>query len=221
MEDLRKVNSVSPIKDLIGKEANLKDQMALMFTDWVRLFHHPSCTDRAQLKHVNLLISHGILQSDDVACMFFRVCTIQGVEMYAKTQSGFGPPSYAFQGLDAYARLIVLLILQCNDSKNTVAARLNLSTKILSVLMLVLVHYHEMRARDNEEAEFNQLPFFRLFSVLLNDLSSYQASLGPGVYAQMLSSIRFDHMICLPCIATFCTVAIRLCCLDLPLHGFI
>ena len=34
----------------------LTDQLLIVFTDWVRLFYHPSCTERAQIKHVNMVL---------------------------------------------------------------------------------------------------------------------------------------------------------------------
>jgi CCR4-NOT transcription complex subunit 1 len=75
IEDLKQLNSIGPLRSIAGKENNLRDQLATMFADWVRLFLHPSCSERGQLKHVNLMISQGIMQNDDVACLFFRVCT--------------------------------------------------------------------------------------------------------------------------------------------------
>jgi CCR4-NOT transcription complex subunit 1 len=111
----------------------------------------------------------------------------QCVEIYAKAKVAGGPPIYSFHAIDAYARLIVLLLRQYTDPNvlNQAVVKLNLAKKILSIIMLVLVRAHE-HDRDN----FNQRPLFRLFSTLFNDLNMYQTALGP-IYFQVLCSIRY------------------------------
>ena len=99
-----------------------------------------------------------------------------------------GTPSViAFQAVDAFARLIVLVVRHYNDpsAQNVNYAKLTLTTKILSITVLVLVHFHEQR-----KTTFNQRPFFRLLSSLLNDLNSFEPHLQP-IYFQILSYLRF------------------------------
>jgi hypothetical protein len=71
VDDLKMLNSVGPLKE----DVNVRDVLVTMFADWVRLFLHPSCSEKGQLKHVNLMIKQGVMRDDDVACLFFRVCT--------------------------------------------------------------------------------------------------------------------------------------------------
>jgi len=119
--------------------------------------------------------------------MFFRVCTELSVESFIKQKSNpAAPPLLAYQAVDAFARLIVLLIRYYADPNgvNTNVGKLNLTTKVLSIIVLVLVHSHEQR-----KSLFNQKPFFRLFSSLLNDLNTYEPHLQP-IYFQILSAMR-------------------------------
>jgi CCR4-NOT transcription complex subunit 1 len=106
------------------------------------------------------------------------------VEIYTKAKVSGGPPIYSFHAIDAYARLIVLLIRQYTEgSGNQAAVKVNLAKKILSVIMLVLVNSHE-----TDRVNFNQRPLFRLFSSLFNDLNMYRKELGP-IYFSILCGI--------------------------------
>lgn len=189
MEDLEKMNMSSPLKDLINQEetTKLREHLCMLFTEWVRSYHHPSSSEKSQIAHVNQLLQQGILQGEDVSSLFFRVCTELSVDIYIKNKSAPGVPQvFAFQAVDAFARLITMLVKQYNDptAGNVNISKINLATKILSIILLVLVHSHEQR-----RAHFNQKPFFRLFSTLLNDLHTFESELQP-IYFQILSAIR-------------------------------
>ncbi|KAJ3220906.1 hypothetical protein HK099_003913 [Clydaea vesicula] len=193
MDALKKLNTFNPLKEYIGKDIdnpNLREQLIILFNDWVGLYHHPSSTEKVQVAHVNHLISQGILSSEDISSLFFRVCVEQSVEIYIKNKAAQGVPHvFAFQAVDAFARLIILLVKQFNDPHangqniNLNISKINLATKILSIILLVLVHNHEQQ-RNN----FNQRPLFRLFSTLLNDLHYFETSL-QHIYFQILTAI--------------------------------
>ena len=159
----------------------------MIFTEWVRMFHHPASNEKAHVQFIMQLHQQGILKGEDISSMFFRVCTEISVETYLKHKNVPGAPQMvAYQAVDAFARLIALLVRYYNDatpSANANIAKLNLTTKILSIIVLVLVHSHERRREI-----FNQKAFFRLFSTLLNDLSSYEPHLQP-IYFQILSAM--------------------------------
>ncbi len=126
-----------------------------------------------------------------MSSLFFRVCIEISVERYVKLKGNAAvPPMLAYQAVDAYARLIVLLIRTFNDPNpnvNASAARLNLTTKILSIIVLVLVHMHEQQRHT-----FNQKPFFRLFATLLHDLHINEMQL-QSIYFQILSAMRYAN----------------------------
>lgn len=198
LEDLRKRSQILTVVKDIGKDGatdassaasstTIRDQLAMLFNEWVRRFHHPASTAKMHLAFINQLHQQGILKGEDVSSLFFRVCTEISVESYLKNKTPGAPPMLAYQAVDAYARLIVLLITHQPEgmsSGNTNVARVNLSTKILSIIVLVLVHSHERRREV-----FNQKPFYRLFSSLLNDLHTYENQLQP-IYYQILTAFR-------------------------------
>ncbi|KAI9365956.1 CCR4-Not complex component, Not1-domain-containing protein [Zopfochytrium polystomum] len=172
--------SEAAIKD--AEASGLRDKIGILFSEWVKLFNHSSTNQRMQWQFISQLHQQGILQGEDAASLFFRICTELSVETYIKAKANPGaPPESCFQAVDAFARLIVLLVHYYVEQP----IAMHLTTKILSIVVLVLVHSHEQK-RD----QFNQRPFFRLFSSLLNDLNVREESLQP-LYFQILSAIRF------------------------------
>jgi len=96
-----------------------------------------------------------------------------------------GDYDYAFQSLDAMSKLIVYIIKYHGDASgiNNDQAKVHYLTKILSIFVLVLASRHEEQGPN-----FQQKPFFRFFSSLVNDLHSLENHLGP-VYFQLLIAI--------------------------------
>lgn len=101
-----------------------------------------------------------------------------------------GDYDYAFQALDAMSRLIVYIIKYHGDASgvNNDQAKVHYLTKILSIFVLVLANLHE-----EQGPVFQQKPFFRFFSSLLNDLHGIETHLGP-VYFHLLVSIRYSPL---------------------------
>lgn len=76
----------------------------------------------------------GILKTDDLITRFFRLCTEMCVELtYGTLKSHGANPAMVrakcFQTLDAYVRLIVLLVKLSGDSSNTMT-KINLLNKV-------------------------------------------------------------------------------------------
>lgn len=76
----------------------------------------------------------GILKTDDLITRFFRLCTEMCVELtYGTLKNSNASPAVVrakcFQTLDAYVRLIVLLVKLSGDSTNTMS-KLNLLNKV-------------------------------------------------------------------------------------------
>ena len=122
---------------------------------------------------------------EETSSFFFRVCAESSVESYIKCMAA-GDYDYAFQALDAMSRLIVYIIKYHGDASgvNNDQAKVHYLTKILSIFILVLANFHE-----DQGSNFQQKPFFRFFSSLVNDLHTLESHLGP-VYFQLLVAIR-------------------------------
>ncbi|KAJ3079072.1 hypothetical protein HDU99_000192 [Rhizoclosmatium hyalinum] len=180
--------SVTSLKTKDGKDLEspqLRENLTILFDEWVKMYHHPSSSEKTHKEYVLQLQAMGVLQEEDISSMFFRVCTELSVDLYIQAKATPNAPFSPFQAVDAFARLIVLLVRYHAESAgpNGNAAKLDLTTKILYIIVLVLVHSHEQR-----RGQFNQRPFFRLFSSLLNDLNLFEDQL-QAVYYQILCKI--------------------------------
>ncbi|CAG8781588.1 2496_t:CDS:1, partial [Acaulospora colombiana] len=103
----------------------------------------------------------GVLKGEEISSMFFRVCTEMSVEHYTKQKLSNASPAISYQAIDAFSKLIVLLVKYHSDPEgvNNNIAKINYLTKILSIIVLVLAQAHEQRRH-----QFNQKPFFGLVS---------------------------------------------------------
>lgn len=108
------------------------------------------------------------------------------MEGYHKSISA-GNEENAFQSLDACSRLIVYIIKYHGDASgvNNDQAKVHYLTKILSIFVLVLASLHE-----EQGADFQQKPFFRFFSSLINDLHYMEANFGTA-YFNLMIAIRY------------------------------
>nr|CDI56008.1 related to CDC39-component of the CCR4-NOT complex [Melanopsichium pennsylvanicum 4] len=169
----------------VGNTA-LREQLAYCFAEWARLFQHSPNPDKSFIDYVTQLQNQGILKGEDISSMFFRVCTEVSVDSYIKQKAvGGSPATGIFSPIDAFSRLIVLMIKYHADptGANNEQAKVHYLTKILSIVVLVLAQSHEELG-----VHFQQKPFFRLFSSLLHDLHATESSLGPA-YVQTLLAI--------------------------------
>ncbi|KAJ3349536.1 hypothetical protein HDU83_000454 [Entophlyctis luteolus] len=191
LEILREIKNRYSIQSL--KLANMKDlepnelreSFVVLFTEWVKIFNHPASSEKSLRDFVVRLQQLGVLQEEDMSSLFFRVCTELSVDLFTQAKSNPTNSLQPFQAVDAFSRLIVLLVRHhvepAGVSENV--AKLELTTKILYIIVLVSVHAHEQR-----RGQFNQRPFFRLFSSLLNDLNAFEDEL-QDIYYQILFKI--------------------------------
>ena len=170
--------SVKPENDL------LREKLFIWFQQWVNIYQRSPSPEKSFVPFISQLTKQGILKIEDVSSFFFRVCTESSVNSYNKCISA-GEYSYAFQALDAMSRLIVYIIKYHGDASgvNNDQAKVHYLTKILSIVVLVLANMHE-----EQGPSFQQKPFFRFFSSLVNDLHSIENHLGP-VYFHLLIAI--------------------------------
>ncbi|EPQ58539.1 Not1-domain-containing protein [Gloeophyllum trabeum ATCC 11539] len=194
LDDLRGIsrlpNSTSadglgfPVSAAKTETEQLREKLFSWFQQWVSIYQRSPSPEKAFVPFITQLTKQGILKVEDVSSFFFRVCAESSVQMYMKCVAT-GDFTHAFQALDAMARLIVYIIKYHGDASgvNNDQAKVHYLTKILSIFVLVLANMHE----EQGEA-FQQKPFFRFFSSLINDLHTIEAQLGTA-YFQLLIAI--------------------------------
>ncbi|KAL7754375.1 CCR4-NOT core subunit cdc39 [Sorochytrium milnesiophthora] len=184
IEDVRQRADPSGPNALTPEQSALHEQLAYAFAEWVRLYQHPNANEKLFASFIQQLHTLEIFGNDDTFCLFFRVCTELSIDSYARFKPAPGASAVApYQAIDAYAKLIIMLIKFHEEDGNNPTSRLVFFTKIVSIVVLVLVHSHEMKRQH-----FNQKPFFRLFAAILNDLNGHEQHFQP-IYFFMLQAL--------------------------------
>uniref|UniRef100_A0A4W3H1B4 CCR4-NOT transcription complex subunit 1-like n=1 Tax=Callorhinchus milii TaxID=7868 RepID=A0A4W3H1B4_CALMI len=125
--------------------------------------------------HLAQMHQQGILKTDDLITRFFRLCTEMCVEISyrAQQEQQHNPTANptmirakCYHNLDAFVRLIALLVKHSGEATNTVT-KINLLNKVLGIVVGVLLQDHEVR-----QSEFQQLPYHRIFIMLLLELNA-------------------------------------------------
>ncbi|XP_052322016.1 CCR4-NOT transcription complex subunit 1-like isoform X8 [Oncorhynchus keta] len=156
-QDIPEVSSQSPSPEQTGRRTVL----------------HRAMTTLISIPHQ--MHQQGILKTDDLITRFFRLCTEMCVEISyrAQAEQQHNPAASAaiirakcYHNLDAFVRLIALLVKHSGEATNTVT-KINLLNKVLGIVVGVLIQDHDVR-----QTEFQQLPYHRIFIMLLLELNA-------------------------------------------------
>ncbi|KAJ8336619.1 hypothetical protein SKAU_G00378390 [Synaphobranchus kaupii] len=156
----------------------LREKAEYLLREWVSLYHSAAAgrdSTKAFSAFVGQMHQQGILKTDDLITRFFRLCTEMCVEISyrAQAEQQHNPAASAaiirakcYHNLDAFVRLIALLVKHSGEATNTVT-KINLLNKVLGIVVGVLIQDHDVR-----QTEFQQLPYHRIFIMLLLELNA-------------------------------------------------
>ncbi|GAB1606660.1 Hypothetical predicted protein [Argonauta hians] len=152
----------------------LHEKTEILLREWVTMFHSAAAgrdSTKAFTAFVQQMHVQGILKTDDLITRFFRLCTEMCVDLCYRAlgEQLLNPTSIrtkCFQTLDAFVRLIALLVKHSGDAANTVT-KINLLNKVLGIVAGVLLQDHEIR-----HTEFQQMPYHRIFIMLFIELNA-------------------------------------------------
>ena len=190
---------------------NLPEKTEYLLQEWVTMYHLPNAgrdSSKAFGHFVTQMSLHGVLKTDDLITRFFRLCTQFCVDISYRALTSEPTTdlirSKAFHTLDAYVRLIALLIKHSGDASNGVT-KVNLLNKVMlpqmayqghlqrcfnAVFSVVTIHQvlgivAGVLLQDQEVrgAEFQQLAYHRILIMLFLELNAPE---------QVLDSINFQ-----------------------------
>ncbi|XP_077542745.1 CCR4-NOT transcription complex subunit 1 isoform X6 [Haemaphysalis longicornis] len=153
----------------------LHEKTEFLLREWVSMYNAPTAgkdSTKAFQIFVQQMNVQGILKTDDLITRFFRLSTEMCVEHCYRALLDQTPTNAAivrskcFNSLDAYMRLIALLVKLSGDASNP-TTKVNLLNKVLGIVAGVLLQDHESRG-----LEFQQLPYHRIFMMLFLELSA-------------------------------------------------
>ncbi|XP_060561916.1 CCR4-NOT transcription complex subunit 1-like [Ruditapes philippinarum] len=158
----------------IDDPPGLHEKTEYLLREWVNMYHSPAAgrdSTKAFGAFVQQMHQQGILKTDDLITRFFRLCTEMCVDLCyrALSEQTHSPTlirAKCFHTLDAFVRLIALLVKHSGDNANTVT-KINLLNKVLGIVAGVLLQDHEVR-----QTEFQQLPYHRIFIMLFIELNA-------------------------------------------------
>ncbi|GAB0100187.1 CCR4-NOT transcription complex subunit 1 [Sergentomyia squamirostris] len=145
-----------------------------LLKDWVNIYHNQA-TNRDPIKAFGVFVSKmnicGILKTDDLITRFFRQATQLCIDVvYTNINEVNNMPNVGkgkcFQWIDAFVRLIALLVKHSGDTNNA-STKINLLNKVLGIVVGVLQQDQEVRG-----VAFQQLGYHRLFIMLFLELSN-------------------------------------------------
>ena len=115
---------------------------------------------------------------------FIRIATELSIESFNSVKMSLATAGNPYQAVDSFSRLTVQVIRHGNSQPGyDEIVQSDIFNSIMSVVVLVLVHMQEVNPND-----FDQKPFLRLFSSILNDLKPLEVE-SVAVYRKSLSSM--------------------------------
>jgi len=139
----------------------LKEKSEQLLHDWIQ--HHSVLPQKENTKAFQQFVlqmnTQGLFKTDEMITRFFRICTELCVES-CYFYLGKGQRQACYQRLDAFVKLIILLVKHSGDQTNHVN-KINLFNKVLGLIAGCLLFDHESKA-----TQFEPLPFHRLFYML-------------------------------------------------------
>lgn len=150
----------------------LFEKTEFLLREWVQMHHsatHARDPTKAFSTFVHHMNIHGILKTDDLITRFFKISTQMCVDLCyrALVEPSSGASAIrakCFHTLDAFVRLVALLVKHSGDTTNT-HTKINLLNKVLGIVAGVLLQDHEIR-----QCDFQQLAYHRIFIMLFLEL---------------------------------------------------
>ncbi|CAM6118665.1 unnamed protein product [Calypogeia fissa] len=151
----------------------LREQVAVLFDEWVRICDAPAGNDKAYALYMSNLQRSGMLNGDEVSDRFFRILMELAVAHCLNADGNQGVSgqlvqsgqSLSFAAIDMYAKLVVLLVKYY--AVDPAMSKVVLLNKVLNVTVKVI-----QRDADEKKTTFNPRPYFRLFVTWLMDFNS-------------------------------------------------
>ncbi|RNA24401.1 CCR4-NOT transcription complex subunit 1 isoform X6, partial [Brachionus plicatilis] len=168
----------------------LKEKSEQLLHEWIQ--HHSVLPLKENTKAFQQFVlqmnSQGLFKTDDMITRFFRICTESCVEtcymLIGKSQR-----AACYQRLDAFVKLIILLVKHSGDQSNHVN-KINLFNKVLGLVAGCLLFDQETKT-----GQFEAMPFQRLFFMLLFEATLPENNLEPIIYSVLQAFVNVYHII--------------------------
>lgn len=153
----------------------LVEKTDYLLREWISIYnsqHQGRDSTKAFSMFVHQMNLHGILKTDDLITRFFRLSTQLCVETVYRALLDKSNPNMSivrpkcYHTLDAFVRLVSLLVKHSGDTTNT-TTKVQLLNKVLGIVAGCLLQDH-----DTRNVDFQQMPYQRIFTMLFLELNA-------------------------------------------------
>lgn len=141
-----------------------------LLKDWITVYH-TQAIGRDPIKAFSIFVNkmnvYGILKGDEPLTRFFRHATQCCIDLTYRNMTDPNSKTKIFQWIDAYVRLIALLVKHSGESGNS-STKLNLLNKVLGIVVGIL-----LQDQDVHGTGFQQLGYHRIFIMLFLELTAH------------------------------------------------
>jgi CCR4-NOT transcription complex subunit 1 len=165
--------------------AGLREQVTYLLEHWIRIWSETPGSEKAYASYLSLLQQQGVLKTEDNSERFFRITTELCIESCFNNSKNSevdsrGRPQLQYGVVDAFSKLVVLLVKYADPVTVNTSAKINLLTRVLSIITRVLLTDYRMHAANSggskpegaRSKRFDQRAYYRLFVNLLQDLNA-------------------------------------------------
>lgn len=155
---------------LSDKAKAKQDQMRYVFSEWVAMYQNAACNQNTYKAFLRDIYHQQVMGTQEDSAEFLRLCIDTCVVAFEQEAQTANPTlNNAYLHVDALARLIILLVkLQGESNGSLKASKASYLSSMMSLIVLVQNHQQVVRG-----VAFNQRVFFRLFSSMLYEYSTY------------------------------------------------
>jgi CCR4-NOT transcription complex subunit 1 len=155
--------------------AGMRTEVTYLLEHWIRIWSETPGSEKAYASYLSLLQQQGVLKSEENSERFFRITTELCVESCFNTAAtpeldAKGRPKLRYDVIDAFCKLIVLLVKYAEPVQNNSTAKIALLSRVLGTISRVLINDYSSHCESG--TQFDQRTYFRFFVNLLQDLNS-------------------------------------------------
>eukprot|EP00937_MAST-01D_sp_MAST-1D-sp2_P007077 g7077.t1 len=155
--------------------AGVRTEVTYLLEHWIRIWSETPGSEKAYASYLSLLQQQGVLKSEENSDRFFRITTELCIESCFNTNGAAevdanGRPKLRYDVIDAFSKLIVLLVKYADPVAGSTTAKIALLSRVLNTISRVMVGDYQSHHESN--TQFDQRAYFRFFVNLLQDLNS-------------------------------------------------
>ena len=151
-----------------------EDRLTLYFLDWVRVYTTSPRPEQSFIPYVAFLTKEGVLNGDDISTSWYRIAINCAVDLDSSKLTELEP---TFNGTDALAKLIVLIVKNHGDRKDLNNVDAPRRAVYYFTKMMSIVAYSLIERTNRDESTFNQRAWTRFYTTMLSELASLQEQL--------------------------------------------